>query len=152
MTVSEYRSKQAGQTFTRLANNATTTSQALGDSGLSFPVIANEVCEFEFTLRIGSTGTAGMKLALTFPNGATLTAVVRANSNSVTALIADLITASATSGATIMTIASQNGTATIRGCIVNGVNAGNVSLQFLKVTSGTATIAANSFVTAKRIG
>ena len=51
-----------------------------------------------------------------------------------------------------MTVASQNGSARIRGIITNGVNAGNVALQFLKVTSGTATIAANSFVSARRIG
>lgn len=152
MTVQEYRSNGMGLKALRLANPATTTGQVLVDSGLSFAVKANEICEFEFILRIGSTGTAGMKLALVFPNGATLTASVVATGSSATAVIGDLIAASATAGATIMTVASQNGIARIRGVIVNGITEGSVGLQFLKVTSGTATIAANSFVSARRIG
>ena len=152
MTISEINSAKMGHKFGRLSSNATTTGQVLVDSGLSFAINANEICEFEFTLRIGSTGTAGLKLALTFPSGATLTATTIGNSNTVTGLIADLITASATAGATLLTLATQNGVARVRGCIANGANAGDVKLQFLKVTSGTATITANSFVSARRIG
>ena len=73
-TVGELRATQQGLKFSRLANNATTTGQILVDSGLSFAISPNEICEFEFVLRIGSTGTAGMKLGLAFPVGAVLTA------------------------------------------------------------------------------
>lgn len=152
MTVNEYRSTQAGIKSTLLANNATTTGQVLTDSGLSFAVKAGEICEFEFVLRIGSTGTNGMKFGLSYPAAATLTASVIGSSTSAAALAGDLIAASATAGVAFLTAASQNGVVRIRGCIQNGVNAGTVSLQFLKVTSGTATIAANSFVSARRIG
>lgn len=50
-----------------------------------------------------------------------------------------------------VTVAAVGGI-TIRGVVVNGANAGNLTIKHLKVTSGTSTVFINSFVKAiKRV-
>lgn len=147
----------ANQT-SRLPADATTTSTTLVDvadassNKLQFQIGDSEVWSFEFCLRIGvNTGTAGMRLALTVPAGATFMAVEVNTLTGPTAFTSSVITASATAGVISNTVATQAGSSRITGTIANGATDGFVTLQFLKVTSNTATVAANSYLNARRI-
>jgi len=132
----------------RTTGNVTTTGQALTNvTGLSFTVNAGEVWCFYFSLGTGSTGTAGMQLGIQF-GGGTLFARMNATTSGVTASTTAHITTSNATTVAINTANAQTGVASIDGLINNTTGgAVTVQLRFLKVTSGTATILANSFFT-----
>ena len=132
------------------ADATTTSTAAVNVTGLSFPVGGNEAWTFEFNLRIGSSSTAGMKVALTFPSGATLLATAIGATSGVTAQSTDLMSASGTLGLAFNTFNGQTGVLRITGCITTGSTPGIVQLQQAKVTSGTSTVAALSFLRAQR--
>lgn len=132
-------------------SDATTTSTTAADvTGLSFAIGANEIWSFEFNLRTGSSSAAGIKLGLNVPASATFLATA-IHSQAGGTFTSELFTADDTLGATIMTANAQTGVTRISGTIANSTNAGTVQLRFAKVTSGTATVAANSYVVAWRI-
>jgi hypothetical protein len=139
----------------RLTGDATTNSTSAVStnlSPLSFAIGANEVWTFEFNLRVGSSSAAGIKVAIDIPTAATLMASVFANTTGPAVFLGELLTADATLNATaFQTVNSNNGLCRITGTVANGANAGTVALMFAKVTSGTATIATNSYMTARRI-
>ncbi len=147
-----YRNISAESTA-RLSSDATTTSTtATNVTGLSFSIGSNETMNFEFNLRTGSSSNAGIQVAITFPAGATMLATAVGTttaSGSAAAMGTDVMTASGTLGISFNTETSQTGVLNIKGIVVNGGTGGTVQLQFAKTTSGTATIAANSFVVGK---
>jgi len=132
-------------------SNATTTGQALVNiTGLSIPLAANTTYEFEATLSVQSSSSAGTEYGVQFSAaGATVesqcTGTLLATSAQ-TVRVSALNTATAaflTSGAT--------GGILIKGVIAVGANAGNLTIQHLKVTSGTSTVFINSYLKARII-
>lgn len=154
---------QTGGQFTasqnsRLPGDATTTSTTAVDvadassNKLRFAIGDSEVWSFEFNLGTGkNSGTAGIKLAITFPSGATMLAENVATTTGVGVFTADKMTASGTLGIAINTVAADTGVARITGVVVNGSTDGFVTLQFATVTSQTAKVLANSYMTARRV-
>lgn len=134
------------------ADRTTTSTTAVNVLPLSFSADVNEEWIFSFRLRVGSSSAAGIKVALTFPAGATLRATVKGNSGAVTTISSEQITASGTLGQVWCAAAINNGWLEIDGVIVNGATAGTVQLQAAKVTSGTATVFQGSYVDAQRRG
>jgi hypothetical protein len=133
------------------ADQTNTLTTAANVAGLSFAIGANEVWIFDFILRIGSSSTTGCKYAITTPAGATLMAIVFGNTTAITAFNEEILTASGTlTAAVYQAIATQNGMLRISGVVRNGATAGTVQLQQAKVTSGTATVGANSSLMARR--
>lgn len=133
-----------------LAAPDTETGQTLADiGGLSFAINNGEVWSFEAHLQIGSSSNAGIKLGVNGPTG-TLAAMLVATSSGTT-LIAEQMNAINTANATALQSANaQTGQAHIHGTYV-ATATGTVQLRHLKVTSGTSTILAGSYLTARRI-
>ncbi len=125
-------------------SNATTTGQALTNiAGLSIALLANSVYEFEAVLTVQSSSTAGNAYGVQYSAaGATVEALITgtlAAATQKTLRINALNTAATpfvTSGAT--------GGILIKGVITTGANAGNLTIQHYKVTSGTSTVFINS--------
>lgn len=141
----------AGQYARVTGSNVTRTAQTLADvTGLSIPLEANSVYEVEACLIVASSSTAGNGYALQFSAaGASIAAHITGTLAAATQKT-NRISAFA-SAVTFLTVAA-NGGVSIRGIVVTGANAGNLTVQHLKVTSGTATVYINSFLKAVKIG
>ena len=135
-----------------LSGDTTTTGQSLVDiGGLSFPIQANEVWQFEFHLGTNSSeATNGIQLGIDIPASATIQATGFGVNTSATTIANFRITADQTAAAAIQKFATAEH-AQIFGIVVNSTNAGNVYLSFLKASSGTATIYAKSYLIARRL-
>lgn len=137
----------------RLTGDVTTDQVTAQDvTGLSFAIGANEVWSFEFNLMAGSGDANGVKFAINVPASATLAAEVFGNVDTAANTKSALINADDTLSAAFLTANAQGRLISIRGVVANSTNAGTVQLRFAKVTSGTATVSANSYMTARRIG
>lgn len=136
----------------RNSSNVTNATTSLADvTGLGFAVAANEVWKFHISLSTSSPDANGIKVGFTFPAAATFLGRCLGTTTGVTAFSVDSITASATAGLAFNTVNAATGVIEIDGVYVGGANAGTVQLQFLKATSGTGTILANSAIIATRI-
>jgi hypothetical protein len=133
-----------GWRTTRLTSDVSKTTTALTDvTGLFVYCAVSEVMRFEFLLNVVG-GTGGVKLALTFPAGATLKASAHGNSTGVAAFTSSRIAASATL-TTEVYCTSITGQVRIWGEIRNSTTAGNIQLGYGSGTSGqTANIQADS--------
>lgn len=142
----------------RLSSDVTTTNlTATTVAGLNFSIGVSEVWSFEMFLNIGSSSAAGTKYTFTFPVGATLLAICSGTTSAVTANTNEKIVTSGTLTTTAwntasITTAALSAVLYVNGVIVNGANAGVLQFQQAKVTSGTASVYANSYFTARRIG
>ncbi len=117
---------------------------------MTFPlIITSEVWSFDFQLIIGSSSTAGLRIALTVPSGAAFRAWAIGSGATRNGLIVDSMNTSGTLGTSFNTFAGTQNFLQIRGGIRNGAFAGSVQLQVAKVTSGTATLHAGSFFIAE---
>lgn len=133
-------------------SNVTQTAQTLADiTGLSVALLANSVYDFQACLSVASSSTAGNGYGIQFSTaGATVEAQISGTSTA-TASITKRINALNTSAQVFNAVAAGGGI-WIEGIIVTGVNAGNLTIQHLKVTSGTATVYVNSYLRAIKIG
>jgi hypothetical protein len=142
--------------YARTAADVTNGTTSLTNvTGLSFATGANEVWAFEVNCRIGSSSAAGTKYGFTVPAAATLEAICFGTAGAATAFLTDRISASGTAGATFntagITTAAACALLRVTGVVASGANGGTVQFQQLKVTSGTATVYANSTLTAWRV-
>lgn len=128
---------------TVMGSDATTTGQTLADAaGLSVPLLANHVYEFEAALLVLTSADAnGTKYGVNFSGaGASVRAVVL-GTTSVAAATAETINALATGTITPrLTGSGSTGVVMLNGFITTGANAGNFTVQHLKITSGTSTV------------
>lgn len=143
------------ENWTRVACSAdrTTTGQSLVDiTDLSIALAANTTYEFEAVLMVTtSASTAGNQYAVQFSAaGATVEAGVIGNKSNTTAL-ADRISGLNTPTQAMVTSSASSGTVTIKGVLATGVNAGNLTIQHAKVTSGTSTIRKYSWLKAMKV-
>lgn len=136
-------------------SNATTTGQALTNiSRLSVPCSANAVYEFEAVMSCQTsavtTGTAyGVQYSAA---GASVEAHITGSSTA-TATATKTLRISALNSATALYLAGsgQTGGILIKGRLTTGANAGNLTIQHLKLTSGTSTVFIGSFLKVTRI-
>ena len=136
----------------RLSSNYTNATTSLTDvTGLSFAIAASEIWTARFALKVNGADANGMKFAITVPSGATLLGIVNGNVATITAYSSDIISASATAGIAYATSSATGSIIIVDLTVVNSTTAGTVQLQALKVTSGTATIYANSNMIANRV-
>lgn len=134
-------------------SNATTTGQALTNiTGLSVPLIANAVYEFEAVMSCSvSAVTTGISYGVQF---STAGASVEANivgASSTVATKAERINTLNSATTAFLATSAQAGGVNIRGVLATGANAGNLTIQHLKITSGTSTVFINSFLKVTRI-
>jgi hypothetical protein len=127
----------------------TTTSTTLVDiTGLSVPLAANTVYELDSNLSLRSSSAAGIKVGVNFSAaGATIEATCLHGASNAAY---DRINAFNTASAVFMTSITDGGDR-IKGIITTGANAGNLTIQLLKVTSGTATSYIGSFMRVNKI-
>lgn len=141
--------------FRNSADLTTTNTTATDATGFGFSIAANEVWSFEIYCKIGSSSAAGTKYAINMPSGATIMAQVFGSLASATAFDVDTITAATTLGRVFntgaLTTAAEGAFVKIQGVVANGATPGTVQFQHGKVTSGTSTIYANSYMIARRI-
>ena len=126
-------------------SNATETGQALANiAGLSVALAANTTYEVSIILSLKASSAAGIKLGVNFSAaGATIEATsVQGGGTPIIERIALFNTA----GSVILATAGAEGGAHIKGIVTVGANAGNLTAQFLKVTSGTATAFIGSYI------
>lgn len=132
-------------------SNATTTGQALANvTGLSVALLANTTYEFEAILSVQASSAAGNQYGVQFSAaGATIEAQISGTLAAATAR-ADRISALNTAAPAYVTSGSTGGIR-IQGIVTVGANAGNLTIQHLKVTSGTSTVFINSYLKARSL-
>jgi hypothetical protein len=136
-------------------SNVAYTGQTLQDiTGLTLALPASTTWLFESLLSASTTAvTTGIKYAVAFSGaGATIEGGIVGSSNATTATTAERINALATATVNAFLLGSaQTGILKIQGILVVSTTAGNLTIQHLKVTSGTSTVFINSFLKAMRI-
>lgn len=143
----------AVEDYNRPTTNYTTTSGSLQSiTGLTIPVDANEVWQFEAHMSVASTSAAGVKFGVGAPTGATVEAQVSgAGADETSNARNERLSALDSPTVAAYTIRNGDGVAHVMGILANGSTAGTLAIKILKVTSGTATIYANSYIKARRV-
>lgn len=133
------------------SSDFTTTGQSLVDiTGLTFATVANGVYAFRAVLSVNGADANGLKVGVQH-SGAGATVEGQAHGSLLaTSALAARISALNTATPAFATSATDGGVV-IEGILTVGANAGNLTIQLLKVTSGTATVRINSFLDVKRI-
>jgi hypothetical protein len=135
-------------------SDATTTGQSLVDvTGLVAPVAAAATYEFEAVLQVvASADTNGMEVGVNLTQ-TPVTVVADVSGNTTTTTGAHVvIVANGTATAAFNTSSAGKGIITIKGVVVtNATTAGNLSIQHLKVTSGTSTVKVGSQLKVRRV-
>lgn len=133
-------------------SNATTTSTTLVDvTGLNVPLAANSVYEFVANLTGNGADSNGVKFGVNYSAaGATVEAGIYAD---VAGTGTRTRRINALGSATLQSFftSSNDVAALIQGTITTGANAGNITIQHLKGTSGTSTIYIGSFLKVTKI-
>ena len=132
-------------------SNAINTGQTLVNiPGLSVALLPNATYEFEAVLSVQSSSNTGITYGVNYSAaGATVEAQISGTLTATTKR-SDRINALNVSTPAYVTVAATGGI-TIKGVIVTGANAGNLTISNAKTTSGTATTFINSLVKATRI-
>lgn len=128
-------------------SNATTTGQILTNvTGLSVNITANGVYEFEAVLGVSTTlVTTGTEYGVTSGPGASVTAVITGSYTTI-ATSTYRVTGLNNASAPFLTSSGQLGGIIIKGILQNGSNAGTLTIQHLKVSSGTSTVFIGSYL------
>lgn len=129
-----------------ITSDFTTTGQALVDvTGLTFATAANKQYRFRAVLSTSSSSASGIEVGVQHSGaGASIEAVATGTAGA-GAVQAVRVSALNTATAAFNTNGADGGI-TIEGILTVGANAGNLTIQVLKVTSGTATVRVGSHV------
>lgn len=140
--------------YTRVTgSNATTTGQSLVTiTGLSIALVANAVYEVECMLIASTTAvTTGTGYGINYSAaGATIEGFVQGSATT-TADKTLRLNAFNTSSQAWLTTSAQTGGILIKATVTVGANAGNLTAQHLKVTSGTSTVFIGAYMKVTRI-
>lgn len=134
-------------------SDAATTGQSLVNiTGLTAALLANHVYEFEAELLFTtSADTTGIKAGVNYSAaGATFNAIKTANTTGATVTSEDMSVLNSGSAA-FATAASGIVAVNIKGFMTTGANAGNLTIQHLKVTSGTSTVKKGSTLKVRQV-
>lgn len=140
-------------TYARVTgSNATTTSTTLVDvTGLSLPLSANSVYEFVAEITGNGADANGVKFGVNYSAaGATVEAGIYADVAG-TGMRSRRINALNSATAQSFFTSSNDVAALIQGTITTGANAGNLTIQHLKGTSGTSTVYVGSYLKVTKI-
>jgi hypothetical protein len=134
-------------------SNATTTTQALSNiAGLTLPLVAGATYIFNAVLMcLTSADANGIQFGVQYSVGGG--SVVAQCSGALTTATAQSVMISAlnTATASFMTSSAQTGGIFLAGQLVTTTTAGNLTMQFLKPTAGTATVYIGSYLQAIRV-
>ena len=134
-------------------SNATTTTQTLSNiTGLTIPCVAVGTYVFEAVLMcLTSADVNGIQFGVQYSVAGG--SVVAQCSGALTTATAQSVMISAlnTATASFMTSSAQTGGILICGTFFSTTTAGNLTIQFLKPTAGTATVYIGSYLQATRI-
>jgi hypothetical protein len=136
-------------------SDATTTGQTLVNvTGLTYAAAVNSKYEVEAVLLCGTTAvTTGCKYGIQFSAAGAAAYVIYAGAVSSTTGAVTSTNALATADATaFLTTSGMLGMVTIKGIVTTGVNVGNITIQHLKVTSGTSSVKVGSMLKVRKIG
>lgn len=134
-------------------SNFTTTGQSLVNiTGMSVALVASATYEFEAVISASTSAvTTGLEYGVNFSaSGSTIESQAIGSSTTVLEK-SERITALNTATSAYMTTSAQTGQILIKGIIVTTTNSGNLTIETLKVTSGTSTVFINSFLKVIRI-
>ena len=136
-------SNLVGATHKVTGSDVTTTGQTLANiTGLTFATQANSVYEIEAVLKTTtSADAAGIKYGVNHSGaGASFIGNVQ-GTGATTAIVTNSVNALNTANATALhTTSGATGIVVIKGFVTVGATAGNITIQHLKVTSGTSTV------------
>jgi hypothetical protein len=129
-----------------LTSDFTTSSTTRVSTNLSFPIAANEVFVVDvFGTCKKATSATGLKFAVDAPAGCTIVGFQLGGGATLAALpVPSLISAINTLGTALATGTNIQVTFALRFRVVNGANAGAITIQAATVTSNTATIYAGA--------
>lgn len=136
-------------------SNVTTTGQALVDvTGLSVALVPNATYTYYATLSVSTSAvTTGTRYGVQFSQaGAAVEGQFVCSLTATASMVSERMSALNTANTTAcLTTSAQSGQVLMTGIITTGANAGNFTVQHLKVTSGTSTVFINSFLQVTRI-
>jgi len=132
-------------------DRATSNATATDVPDLSIALLANSAYEFEAILRAASSSSAGCKYAVQFSAAGASAYAVYTGATAATTAAVTATNALNSLEATAFLAAAIDGLVVIRGLIFTGANAGNLTIQQAKVTSGTATVRANSTLKVRKV-
>lgn len=137
--------------YDTINGTVTTTGQALVDiTGLSVALEASSVYDIEVHLFVGTSNVStGTRYAVNYSGNATIDAGLRGSSTS-TADKSERVTALNTQTGIYLTSSNQTGFVSLRGRLVT-TTAGDFTVKHLKVTSGTSSVFAGSFIKAFKV-
>lgn len=137
--------------YARVAgSNVTRTAQTLADiTGLSLALAANAVYDVQVCMSVASSSTAGNGYALAY-SAAGASVEGQASGTLAAATQKTMRISAFAASQTFVTVAGDGGI-WIQAIVTTGANAGNLTVQHLKVTSGTSTVYINSYIRAIRI-
>lgn len=134
----------------RVVNTVNGTATGFADiTGLAFAIGtgASEVWSFQASLRAGCNGTGGSRFTITAPGGATVMALVDANTSSATAYTSGVIGTSGGESPTLLNANAQDRYVGLSGTVVGGTATGNVQFRFRSMVAGQqTTVNPNSMV------
>ncbi len=134
--------------YQAISGDFTTTSTSLVDvTGLTFLCPANSSYLLEINLQVASTSAAGIKVGVTGSGTAGIGLGVLGTAGSATATRTERLTALSTATSAFVTF-NSDGILNLNGLVSCGVTPGNIQVQVLKVTSGTATVYGSSWIRA----
>ena len=140
--------------YARLTGNVTTSSTSLVDiTGLSILLVNNAVYEFEANLLTASTTNDGVKYGINYSStGAAVFATITGTMTLGVGATGELVALNPTASPVFCISSSITaGGILIKGTMTTGANAGTVTIQQLKVVSGTASCFSGSFFKVTRI-
>jgi hypothetical protein len=137
-----------GRNIIKTIDQTVSSSTLADDVMLTFAIGANEKWTFEFVLAINLDANGGFKFEITAPSGFSASQVLYGYADGFGSVSTALNTSTADAG-----ISTANADTYLRiiGSIVNGGNAGSITLQFAENSGGGgATVKAASYVKANR--
>jgi len=135
-------------------SDATTTGQALVDvTGLTAPVVAAATYEFEAVLQsVASADTNGYEVGVAVTQTPVSVLAVATGNTATTTAASVAIVAAATATAAFNTTSGGKGILVVKGVVqTHATLAGTLSIQHMKVTSGTSTVKVGSSLKVRRI-
>jgi hypothetical protein len=134
-----------GNTIT-LTSDINTSSVSAVTTGLTFPIAANEVFAVDvYGICSKATSNTGLKFAVTGPVGCVVKGFqLGGGATLAAALVPSLITTISTLGTTLSTGIGVQVCFALHFRVVNGANAGSITLSFATVTSNVATVYAGT--------
>lgn len=135
------------------ADRSTTNLTATDIPDLSIALAANKMYEFEAVLVFNSSSVAGSKVAINYSVAGAITSWFAFAEGSATLIQTGQHTLATLSATAFATVGSGSDVLCyVRGFLKTGANAGNLTAQQAKVTSGTSIVRKNSLLRIRLVG